>query len=146
MLAVSPVMSSGFIPPASSRIHWYSKVDGRPAAAMAPVPAVSVAPGVRVPVIAGLPVAGLLAGRLRRRVRGVTPVQIVRRPAGAWHAPASDTTVSKLSLTESVPSLAVTLTARVSTSVAMGVPEKVRVPALKLSQVGRAVSSPLVAE
>ena len=65
---------------------------------------------------------------------------MLRRPVGAGQAVSADTTMSKVSVAESVPSLAVTLTARVSTSVAVGVPEKVRVVALKSSQVGRPVS------
>ena len=54
--------------------------------------------------------------------------------------------MSKVSLTEPpLPSLAVTFTETVSTSAACGVPEKVRVAALKLSHAGSAVSSASVA-
>ena len=60
----------------------------------------------------------------------------------AWPAP---TTMSKVSLTESVPSLAVTLTETVPTSATAGVPEKVRVEASKLSQPGSAPSSDFAA-
>ena len=49
------------------------------------------------------------------------------------------TTMSNSSLTESVPSLAVTFTDTVAAAV--GVPEKVRVSASKLSQAGRSVPS-----
>ena len=56
------------------------------------------------------------------------------------------TTMPKVSLTEPpLPSLAVTFTETVSTSAACGVPEKVRVAAVKLSHAGRAVSSDFVA-
>ena len=55
------------------------------------------------------------------------------------------TTISKVSLTESVPSLAVTFTETVPTSAVAGVPEKVRVAAAKLSHEGSAESSGLVA-
>ena len=58
---------------------------------------------------------------------------------------AAETTISKVSLTESVPSLAVTFTETVSTSAAVGVPEKVRVAAAKLSHAGRAELSDWVA-
>ena len=54
---------------------------------------------------------------------------------------AAETTISKVSLTESVPSLAVTFTETVPTSAAIGVPENVRVAAAKLSHEGNAVSS-----
>ena len=57
----------------------------------------------------------------------------------------AETTISKVSLTESVPSLAVTFTETVSTSVAVGVPENVRVAAAKLSHEGSAESSDWVA-
>ena len=50
------------------------------------------------------------------------------------------TAISKVSLTEAVPSLAVTWTESVFTSPDAGVPEKVRVVALKLSQVGRSLN------
>ena len=53
------------------------------------------------------------------------------------------TTMSKVSLTDSLASLAVTFTEKVPASV--GVPEKVRVAALKLSHEGSAVSSASVA-
>ncbi len=52
---------------------------------------------------------------------------------------AAETTMSKVSLTESVPSLAVTFTETVPAAV--GVPENVRVAAAKLSHAGRAESS-----
>ena len=51
--------------------------------------------------------------------------------------------MSKVSLTEAVPSLAVTLTDTLP--VAVGVPEKVRVLAAKVSQAGSAPPSPCVA-
>ncbi len=57
----------------------------------------------------------------------------------------AETTISKVSLTESVPSLAVTFTETVSTSAACGVPEKVRVAGVKLSHEGSAESSDWVA-
>ena len=47
------------------------------------------------------------------------------------------TVILKVSETEAVPSLAVTLTAMVPTSELVGVPVKVRVEALKESQEGR---------
>ena len=54
--------------------------------------------------------------------------------------------MSKVSLmVPLLPSFAVTFTETVPTSAACGVPEKVRLPAVKVSQVGRAVSSGLVA-
>ena len=56
---------------------------------------------------------------------------------------AAETTMSKVSLTESLASLAVTFTDTVSAAV--GVPEKVRVAAVKLSHAGRAESSDGVA-
>ena len=49
------------------------------------------------------------------------------------------------SLTEAVPSLAVTFTASVSTSAACAVPAKVRVEAVKPSHVGRSLPSAFVA-
>ena len=55
------------------------------------------------------------------------------------------TSMSKVSLTVAVPSLAVTLTDSVPRSAVSGVPEKVRVAAVKVSQEGRAESSDLVA-
>ncbi len=55
----------------------------------------------------------------------------------------AETTISKVSLTESVPSLAVTFTETVSTAV--GVPENVRVAASKLSHEGSTESSDWVA-
>ena len=65
--------------------------------------------------------------------------------AGALLAVA-ETTISKVSLTEPpLPSLAVTFTETVPTSAACGVPEKVRVPAAKLSHEGRGVLSDSVA-
>ena len=57
---------------------------------------------------------------------------------------AADTAMSKVSLTvPPLPSSAVTFTETVPAVV--GVPEKVRVPAVKLSQSGSALPSPLVA-
>ena len=53
--------------------------------------------------------------------------------------------MSKVSLTDSLPSLAVTFTETVPKSAACGVPENVRVTASKLSHEGRAESSGLVA-
>ena len=85
---------------------------------MAVVTAVSVCPTCAVPVIAGAPVAGVLA--------------------------AAETMISNSSLTDPpLPSLAVTFTDTIPASV--GVPEKVRVPAAKASHVGSAVSSAFVA-
>ena len=55
------------------------------------------------------------------------------------------TTTSKVSLTDRLPSLAVTLTATVPTSLEVGAPLKLRVPALKLSHAGSAVPSARVA-
>ena len=55
------------------------------------------------------------------------------------------TTMSKVSLTESVPSLAVTLTDSLPRLAACGVPEKVRVAAVKVSHEGRAEPLDLVA-
>ena len=78
-------------------------------------------------------------------------VQICVLPArsGALQVVPSDgaalTTMSKVSLTEALPSLAVTFTETVPTSAACGVPEKVRVLALKLSHEGNAVPSACVA-
>ena len=57
----------------------------------------------------------------------------------------TDTTMSKVSLTESAPSLAVTVTDSVPRSAVCGVPEKVREAAVKVSHEGRAVPSPFVA-
>ena len=56
---------------------------------------------------------------------------------------AAETTMSKVSLTESLASLAVTFTDTVSAAV--GVPEKVRVAAVKLSHEGSGVASASVA-
>ena len=64
---------------------------------------------------------------------------------GAVLVPATLTTISKVSLTESVPSLAVTFTETVSTSAACGVPENVRVAAAKPSHEGSSESSDFVA-
>ena len=65
---------------------------------------------------------------------------------GAVSCTGSDTAMSKLSLTvPPLPSLAVTFTVTVPASVVSGVPEKVRVPASKLSQSGSALPSDLVA-
>ena len=56
------------------------------------------------------------------------------------------TVISNASLTDPpLPSLAVTFTATVPMSAACGVPEKVRVLAVKASHVGSAVSSAFVA-
>ena len=55
------------------------------------------------------------------------------------------TVMAKVSLTDGLPSLAVTFTETVSTSAACGVPEKVRVLAVKLSHEGNAVPSACVA-
>ena len=55
------------------------------------------------------------------------------------------TTMSKVSFTEALPSLAVTFTDAVPASPACGVPEKVRVPAAKASQPGNALPSDFVA-
>ena len=60
-------------------------------------------------------------------------------PVGAARAATLLTTMSKLSDTSLAPSVAVTFTVRLPTSFPPGVPEKVRVVALKLSQAGRAV-------
>ena len=83
------------------------------------VTAVSVSPTCAVPVMVGAPIAALLA--------------------------AAETTISKVSLTESVPSLAVTFTESVPTFAVAGVPENVRVPAVKVSHEGSAESSDWVA-
>ena len=56
-----------------------------------------------------------------------------------------ETTISKVSLPESLPSLAVTVTETVPTSAVAGVPEKVRVARAKLSHEGSAESSDWVA-
>ncbi len=56
---------------------------------------------------------------------------------------AAETTMSKVSLTESLASLAVTFTDTVSAAV--GVPEKVRVAAVKLSHEGSGVGRRVVA-
>ena len=64
---------------------------------------------------------------------------------GAVVSPAALTTMLNSSLTEAVPSLAVTFTATVSTSAACGVPAKVRVVAVKPSHVGRSLPSAFVA-
>ncbi len=58
---------------------------------------------------------------------------------------AAETTISKVSLTESVPSFAVTFTETVPRSAVAGVPENVRVAAVKLSHEGSAESSDWVA-
>ena len=59
---------------------------------------------------------------------------------------AAFTARSKLSLTvPPAPSLAVTFTVTVPASAAAGVPEKVREEAVKVSQAGSALPSPLVA-
>ena len=63
---------------------------------------------------------------------------------GAVVSPAALTTMSKVSLTEALPSLAVTFTETVATSAVWGVPEKVRVLVLKLSHEGNAVPSACV--
>ena len=55
------------------------------------------------------------------------------------------TSMLNSSLTEAVPSLAVTFTASVSTSAACAVPAKVRVEAVKPSHVGRGLPSAFVA-
>ena len=55
------------------------------------------------------------------------------------------TVMSKVSLTEAMPSLAVTFTDTVPASPACGVPEKAREPAAKASQVGSGLPSDLVA-
>ena len=55
-------------------------------------------------------------------------------------SPAALTPMLNSSLTEAVPSLAVTFTASVSTSAACGVPEKVRVVAVKPSHVGSVIA------
>ena len=84
--------------------------------AMLPAVVVKVCPTCGVPSIPGLPVAGLLAAAL--------------------------TVMTKASLTEAPSSsLAVTFTETVPASAAAGVPEKVRVPASKLSHDGNALSS-----
>ena len=64
---------------------------------------------------------------------------------GAVVSPAALTTMSKVSLIDALPSLAVTFTETVATSAACGVPEKVRVLAVKDSQEGNAVPSAFVA-
>ena len=55
------------------------------------------------------------------------------------------TLMSNVSLTESVPSLAVTFTDTVPASEAAGVPENVRVESVNVSQAGSAVPSAFVA-
>ena len=63
-----------------------------------------------------------------------------------WALGSAATVISNSSLTDPpLPSLAVTFTATVPMSAACGVPEKVRVPAVKTSHVGSAVSSAFVA-
>ena len=87
---------------------------------MAVVTAVSVCPTCGVPVIVGAPVAGVFDAAL--------------------------TVISNSSLTDPpLPSLAVTFTATVPTSVTCGVPEKVRVLAVKDSHVGSAALSAFIA-
>ena len=71
-------------------------------------------------------------------------VTVLSAAVGALLADA-ETTISKVSLTESVPSLAVTFTETVLASAAAGVPENVRVAASKLSHKGSAESSDFVA-
>ena len=84
--------------------------------------------------------SGLL-GLAHFRVISPTPGPgVAVKPVGAARDAAFVMTmIPKLSETSLAPSVAVTFTVRRPTSLPSGVPEKVRVVALKLSQAGRAV-------
>ena len=75
----------------------------------------------------------------------MVPLAVAERSVGAPGTLAL-TSISKVALPDPpLPSLAVTFTETVSTSVDCGVPKKVRVEAVKVSHKGSAVFSALVA-
>ena len=87
----------------------------------------------------------LLAGAVQVRLIRVVPLAVAERSVGAPGTLAL-TSISKVSLTDPpLSSLAVTFTETVSTSAACGVPQKVRVEAVKVSHEGSAASSAFVA-
>ena len=75
----------------------------------------------------------------------VCPTLLTRHAPAQAALASSETTISKVSLPDTLPSLAVTVTETVPTSALAGVPERVRVSAAKLSQKGSAESSDWVA-